>query len=139
MPIPIDSRAKPASVKVHITSGEGVEIVWADGRQSRFDFELLRKQCPCAACNDERTRREAAAVRGMAAASPIPGMGPSLPMFRPKVRAVAAKPVGNYAIQLTFSDGHSTGIYSFAYLRSLHDELAEKQPQESESSPGRVQ
>lgn len=128
MPIPLDSRAKPVSVKVHITIGAGVEIVWADGQQSRFDFDFLRKQCPCAACNDERARREAAAAGGMAVASPIPGMGPALPMFQPKPRALSAKPVGNYAIQIVFSDGHSAGIYSFAYLRSLHEEFFEKQP-----------
>jgi DUF971 family protein len=40
-------------------------------------------------------------------------------MFKPKPRAVAALPVGNYAIQITFNDGHATGIYSFDYLRHI--------------------
>ena len=44
---------------------------------------------------------------------------PVLPMFKPKPRAKAATQVGNYAIQITFTDGHSTGIYAYGYLRSI--------------------
>jgi DUF971 family protein len=40
-------------------------------------------------------------------------------MFKPKPRAQAATTVGNYAIQITFTDGHSTGIYSYDHLRSI--------------------
>jgi DUF971 family protein len=40
-------------------------------------------------------------------------------MFKPKARATAATQVGNYAIQISFSDGHSTGIYSYDHLRSI--------------------
>ena len=39
-------------------------------------------------------------------------------MFKPKPRAQAATQVGNYAIQISFSDGHATGIYSYDYLRT---------------------
>jgi DUF971 family protein len=42
-----------------------------------------------------------------------------LPMFKPRVTASSAGPVGNYAIQINFSDGHATGIYSFGCLREL--------------------
>ena len=44
---------------------------------------------------------------------------PVLPMFKPKPRAKAATQVGNYAIQITFTDGYSTGIYAYGYLRSI--------------------
>jgi DUF971 family protein len=40
-------------------------------------------------------------------------------MFKERVKARGAKPVGTYAIQLDFSDGHATGIYSFDYLRLI--------------------
>ena len=40
-------------------------------------------------------------------------------MYKPKARAQAATQVGNYAIQISFSDGHSTGIFSYDYLRTL--------------------
>jgi prepilin-type processing-associated H-X9-DG protein len=110
MPIPIDSRKKPATVKVHVTSGEGVDITWADGHASHYDFPYLRDECPCATCNDERIRKSAGAGPALAAA---------LPMYKPKARAQAATTVGNYAIQITFTDGHATGIFSYDHLRSI--------------------
>ena len=112
MPIPIDARKKPASVKVHVTSGAGVDIVWADGHSSHYDFTYLREECPCATCNDERGKKNAFVPAGPASAG-------ALPMFKPKPRAQKAATVGNYAIQITFSDGHSTGIYSYDHLRSI--------------------
>lgn len=112
MPIPLDPRKKPASVKIHVTSGTGVDIVWSDDHISHYDFAYLREECPCATCNEEREKKHAFAAAGTA--SPA-----ALPMFKPKARAQAATIVGNYAIQLTFNDGHSTGIYSYDHLRSI--------------------
>jgi len=40
-------------------------------------------------------------------------------MYKPKVKANSAAAVGNYAIQIEFSDSHATGIYSFGFLRSI--------------------
>lgn len=115
MPIPLDPRRKPASVKIHVKSGAGVDIAWADGHTSHYDFPYLRENCPCATCNDEREKKEdfATAIGG-SATTPA-----ALPMFKPKARAQSAAPVGNYAIQITFSDGHATGIYSYEHLRTL--------------------
>jgi len=114
MPTTPDPRKKPTSVKVHVSSGAGVDIIWADSHSSHFDFAYLRDECPCATCNDERGKKEA--FKSLA-----PGFGSSaaLPMFKPKPRANSATQVGNYAIQISFSDGHSTGIYSYDYLRSI--------------------
>ncbi len=112
MPIPIDSRKKPATVKVHVTTGAGVDIVWSDGHASHYDFPYLRDECPCATCNDERIRKSAGA-----GARPV--LTAALPMYKPKARAQAATTVGNYAIQITFTDGHATGIFSYDHLRSI--------------------
>lgn len=120
MPIPIDSRKKPSSVKVHVTSGAGVDIVWSDGHSSHYDFIYLRDLCPCALCNDDRNKKAAAET---ASPSPRPSAtissSPALPMFKPKPRAQSAAKIGAYAVQITFTDGHSTGIYSFDYLRTI--------------------
>jgi DUF971 family protein len=40
-------------------------------------------------------------------------------MYKPKPRARSAQAVGHYAIKIDFTDGHSTGIYSFDYLRTM--------------------
>jgi DUF971 family protein len=112
MPTPLDQRKKPIDVKVHVKTGMGVDIVWADGHSSHFDFAFLRDNCPCATCNDEREKKESSPSVKLPAS-------PLLPMYKPKLTAQAATQVGNYAIQISFNDGHSTGIFSYAYLRTL--------------------
>jgi DUF971 family protein len=114
MPIPIDPRKKPADVKIHISTGAGVDITWADGHASHYDFPYLREECPCATCRDERGEKQ----EKPASQSPIIS-SPALPMFKPKPRAQSATQVGNYAIQFSFNDGHATGIYSYDHLRTI--------------------
>jgi DUF971 family protein len=114
MPVPGDLRRKPASVKIHVSNGAGVDIAWSDGHASHFDFLYLRDHCPCATCNDERAKKES-----LADSSPAFASSPALPMFKPKPKAQSAQAVGQYAIQISFSDGHSTGIYSYDLLRSI--------------------
>jgi len=116
MPTPIDTRKKPIDVQVHVTSGAGVDIVWSDGHSSHYAFDYLRDKCPCATCNDERRKKEEAEERMGPAGGALPS---ALPIFKPKARARSAKPVGNYALQIDFTDGHSTGIYSFEHLREI--------------------
>ena len=112
MPIPLDPRKKAVDVKIHVSNGTGIDIVWADGHKSHYDFSYLREECPCATCNDERGKKEA-----FAAAVKTPSA--VLPMFKPKPRAQSATVMGNYAVQISFSDGHSTGIYSYDHLRTI--------------------
>jgi DUF971 family protein len=126
MPIPIDTRRKPASVKVHVSSGAGVDITWTDGHTSHYGFPYLREQCPCAMCNDERQKRAQGQQKDMQLkqGNPSPGPAPALsspllPMFKPKLTAKAAHAVGNYALQIDFNDGHATGIFSFDFLRTI--------------------
>jgi prepilin-type processing-associated H-X9-DG protein len=126
MPIPIDARRKPASVKVHVSSGKGVDITWADGHASHYDFAYLREECPCAMCNDERQKKAAGQEKEKQLKKENPALGsapvlssPLLPMFKPKLTAQSAHAVGNYALQIDFNDGHATGIFSFDYLRTV--------------------
>jgi prepilin-type processing-associated H-X9-DG protein len=114
MPTPLDPRKKPTSIKIHVSNGTGVDVTWADGHASHYEFAYLREECPCATCNDAREKK--AALGEMA--SPLKS-SPALPMFKPKARAHAATQVGNYAIQISFTDGHSTGIYSYDHLRNI--------------------
>ena len=98
-------RAFPTSIKL---AGENntVVIQWADGHVSAYPYQYLRSKCPCATCEEFRPPAERAA-------------GP-LPIFGQKpLRPERAEPVGRYALQIHWSDGHSSGIYVFDYLRSL--------------------
>ena len=113
MPITLDPRKKPADVKVQVSSGAGIDIVWADDHHSHYDFAYLREECPCAMCDDERRKKEDLSRH------PAPANSPALPMFKPRLVARTAKTVGHYALQLDFSDGHAAGIYSYDYLRTI--------------------
>jgi prepilin-type processing-associated H-X9-DG protein len=126
MPIPIDARRKPANVKVHVSSGKGVDITWADGHASHYDFAYLRQECPCAMCNDERQKKAQGQEKDQqlkkenaARVAAAPPSSPLLPMYKPKLAAKSAHAVGNYALQIDFNDGHATGIYSFDFLRTI--------------------
>jgi DUF971 family protein len=114
MPAPIDLRKKPTAIKIHISTGAGLDITWADGHQSHYDFPYLRDECPCATCNDERAKKES-----LVGTAPAFASSHALPMFKPKPKAQSANPVGSYAIQFHFSDGHNTGLYTYDLLRSV--------------------
>lgn len=126
-PVPIDVRKKPTDVKVHVTSRAGVDIVWADGHTSHYEFAYLREQCPCAICDDLRQKKdqeEHADQRqineGQEKHAPLAGLlSGELPMFKPRPGARAAKTVGHYALQIDFTDGHNAGIFSYDYLRTI--------------------
>jgi DUF971 family protein len=103
----------PKSVKVHLTTGKGVDIEWGDGHSSHYSFVFLRDACPCAMCNDER---EKAGRKPGVAAKLAPG---ALPMFKATAMPMSAEGVGKYAIKFMWNDNHDLGIYSWALLRQL--------------------
>ncbi len=79
------------------------DITWNDGHVGSYPSWYLREKCPCALCIDEFTGQPK--LR--------PGSVPA------DLERVNVAPVGNYALQFGFSDGHDTGIYTFDYLRRL--------------------
>jgi DUF971 family protein len=89
--------------RIEVDGEYGVLIEWPDGHQSRFAFGDLRDACPCAACRDEQKGR----------------MRLGTAMSRPaeSTRLLRISPVGRYAVGLLWGDGHSTGIYSWEFLR----------------------
>ena len=112
MPLRLDIRKKPIGVKVHISTGAGVDITWSDAHTSHYDFAYLREHCPCATCREGNDKKNSLTEKN------TPGSA-ALPLFKPKITARTAAAVGNYAIQIEFTDGHTTGIYSFSYLREV--------------------
>ena len=97
----------PTPKKIKLAAGNNtLAIHWADGHESTYSYRYLRKKCPCATCDEVAPVAEQA-VGGL----PILGQKP--------LRPERAELVGRYALQIHWSDGHSSGIYAFAYLRSL--------------------
>jgi DUF971 family protein len=103
----------PKSVKVHLTTGTGVEIEWKDGHLSQYTFPFLRNACPCALCDEERTK---SGRRPGEEGRPNPR---ELPMFKAQPKPVSAEPVGKYALKFKWNDGHELGIYSWQWLREI--------------------
>jgi len=101
----------PADISVSTAQRE-MRIVWRDGHESVYPFDLLRKECPCALCDDQRSKASASAGPILAVLS-----GPVLKAGEVQVKE--ASPVGRYAINFVWSDGHDSGIYAFDYLRAL--------------------
>lgn len=90
----------PTDITLHQQSKE-LEIAFDDGQAFRLSCEFLRVHSP------------SAEVRGHG-----PGQE-TLQTGKKQVAITAIEPVGNYAVKLTFSDGHDTGIYSWDYLHDL--------------------
>lgn len=92
-PVPTDIRCHQASKRL--------ELIYGEGEQYELSFEYLRVYSP------------SAEVRGH-------GMGVGkLEVGKENVGITGIDPVGNYAIKITFDDGHQTGIYSWDYLYEL--------------------
>ena len=97
---PMSSSHFPTEIKLHQKS-RVMEIAFSDGRSFRLPYELLRVYSPSAE---------------------VRGHGPGQEVLQTGKRAVeirSLEPVGSYAVQPTFSDGHSTGIFSWDYLFEL--------------------
>jgi DUF971 family protein len=105
--------ADPKSVKVNLTSGTGMDIEWKDGHHSHYLFTFLRDACPCALCDEERSKSNREPGEPP---KPAPG---SLPMFKAAAKPVSAEAVGKYAIRFNWNDGHELGIYSWGFLREV--------------------
>jgi DUF971 family protein len=96
----------PQPVDVALSRSQGLlSIEWEDGVVSRLPIPYLRGWCPCAACQGHGTV--------VAFHEADPGLG---------IDGMAE--AGAYALHLRFSDGHDTGIYTWAWLRQIAPESA---------------
>ncbi len=93
---------------IELRRSEGLAIVWTEGEESFYPVALLRRLSPSA---DARAVRESLAANPLTVLPSTSGSGP--------LRAESAEMVGNYALRITFSDGHSTGLFSWRYLREI--------------------
>ncbi len=91
------------AVKVKRVDPSRIDIHWRDGHISQYSTRHLRGNCGCAHCVDERSGKR------LVFAEQIPA----------DITYTNVQFVGNYAVQIQFSDGHSTGIYSWDLLRAI--------------------
>jgi DUF971 family protein len=87
--------------------GAELAIKWDDGAESFIALEKLRRCCPCAGCQGETD------IMGNVYKNPERALPPAA--FTLNRLAT----VGGYALQPVWGDGHSSGLYSFDYLRRV--------------------
>ena len=98
---------------IAISKSKGVKIDWKDGSHSDYSLALLRDNCPCAHCTGAHGTTPQKTKYSQPDSNPFK-------MFQPALRMLNVEPVGAYAIRIHWSDGHSSGIYSYDYLRKLN-------------------
>jgi DUF971 family protein len=87
--------------------GEELAVKWPDGGESYIRLEFLRRCCPCAGCKGEMD------IMGNLYKDP------ERPLTAGACVLKRLTPVGNYAVNLHWGDGHSAGFYAYAYLRKI--------------------
>ena len=92
----------PTPQAVEVVADGSIRVVWRDGHVSNFAPRPLRLDCPCAACVDEWSGEKRLRPEDVA----------------DDLRAETVNRVGNYALSCVWSDGHSTGIYTYDRLRA---------------------
>lgn len=98
--------APPSSLRAHIQQ-QALEFEWPGNDQASFvPFRELRGCCPCAACVNEIT-----GVR-IYHAKDAPA----------DIHPIKLDLVGNYALRITWSDNHNTGLFSWEYLKEISDQ-----------------
>lgn len=102
----------PLILEQAVLIGDELALSFADGLEVYLPLPVLRRGCPCAVCQGEPDAL-GRVVR------PMVEHGPKAFQL---LKFVA---VGGYAIQMFWGDGHSSGIYTFHYLRKLSDSPGE--------------
>jgi DUF971 family protein len=100
--------AMPIALKDVQLIGNELAIVWSDGVESYLPLERFRRACPCAMCGGEPD------VLGNISR-------PNVTYTPASFELVGWQVVGGYALQPRWADDHSTGLYSFQYLRRITD------------------
>jgi DUF971 family protein len=80
-----------------------LEVTWPDLRADRLAYQLLRNECPCATCRNEWTGEKMLDPKSI----------------REDLKLVGMEPIGTYAVQLAWNDGHSSGLFTWETLRAL--------------------
>jgi len=89
----------PERIETDATAGT-LTLHWPDDRVDEWSHALLRAACPCSECRALRR-----------------GGAPVVPAAN--VRLTGIEPVGQYALNFVFDDGHRRGIYPFALLADV--------------------
>ncbi len=94
-------------LKIKIRDNEFLDITWDDGITRSIKLSNLRNSCPCAVCQAEKEEWSSSYI-------------PLYTLEQLKITKINV--VGNYALGITWDDGHDTGLYDYNYLLKLFDQ-----------------
>ena len=95
--------------KIDVQRELGVMVLtWEDATRQEVGLDELRRLCPCALCEGNRMAQEADGLHIITSDE-----------LHATADVSEVIPVGRYAIQIRWHDGHDTGIYTYTYLKSL--------------------
>lgn len=117
----------PRPKHLDLKKDSALTITWEDGRVSVYPIAYLRKLSPSADMRELRDQQER---------NPLTVLPSKFADHEGPLTAVDAELLGNYAIKITFSDGHNTGIYSWQYLREIEPGSDEAEPDGGEDRAG---
>ena len=100
-------------------SGHKLAVYWSDGQKYTYNARDLRFACPCAVCVDEFSGERRITMDAVPA----------------DIALEKALPVGRYGINLVWNDKHSTGIYTYRYLRELDSVKTAERPSPPPAAP----
>lgn len=107
------------------TDRRSLAIRWTDGVMLEYPFGILRNACPCATCREKKkaaTERPRGSLNVLSAEETVP------------LDVLEMRPVGNYAYNITFSDGHSSGLFTMELLREIGHKFSEPLPVENDAT-----
>ena len=96
----------PTNIRA-LQSEQILELTWEGNRVSNLPYRYVRGECPCASCRDEWT--------GVRILDPN--------AVAPDIKLEGMEPIGSYAVRFAWSDGHSSGLYTWETLQRLADGL----------------
>lgn len=97
--------------KIKKTENDSLKIDWNDHSAAEISLNKLRDECPCVHCKGET----------VIFSKYIPLKAPFKAAGFYEIEKI--EPVGNYAVQIFWKDGHNTGIYSWEYLKELSEKV----------------
>ena len=101
------SKPQPTNIQAD-RNARRLTITWADGNQSSYSFDGLRLACPCVECKGGHANMGQMTPPSVVRNAPDTG-----------IQLINLNAVGSYALQPQWSDGHSTGMYTWELLRAL--------------------
>ncbi len=102
-----------------IDGGRAIDVRWSDGQEQKLTARLLRDRCPCATCREKQAAQKKKAASGIRQLQIL-----SEAEMQPLIVS-GMTPAGSYAYNISFSDGHHSGVYTLELLRSLSSQATE--------------